>query len=82
MCPTEDIENMMFYVECHTAFDWKTGKISTGVIHNPHYFEWRSKGGIIDREIGDIRCGRQVGNNETVLITKYIQTFYFHKQLL
>ena len=65
--------NMMFCVECHTAFDWKTGKISTGVIHNPHYFEWRSKGGIIDREIGDIRCGRQVGNNEITMFRRVIE---------
>ena len=50
--------NMMFCVECHVAFDWKTCRISTGAIHNPHYFEWRNKGGHVDRDIGDIRCGR------------------------
>lgn len=57
--------NMMFCVECHTAFDWKTGIISTGVIHNPHYFEWRSKGGVVDRDIGDIRCGRGLDHHDT-----------------
>lgn len=25
--------------DCHTVFDWKTGRIATGHIHNPHYFE-------------------------------------------
>jgi len=29
----------MFCVSCHTAFDWKTGTIVTGKIHNPHYYE-------------------------------------------
>lgn len=34
-------------VNCHIAFDWVTGEISTGVIHNPHYIEWiRKNGGI------------------------------------
>jgi hypothetical protein len=31
--------NQMFCVQCHTAFDWATGEIETGVIHNPHYFD-------------------------------------------
>jgi hypothetical protein len=31
--------NQMFCVQCHTAFDWKTGEIETGPIHNPHYFD-------------------------------------------
>jgi hypothetical protein len=51
--------NQMFCTGCHTAFDWVSGKkITTGAIHNPHYFEYlrATNGGHMPRNPGDIPC--------------------------
>lgn len=50
--------------QCHVAFDWKTGRIETGRIHNPHYFEFKKRG----REHGDIPCGGRPSHNELLQI--------------
>ena len=47
--------DMMFCVQCHIAFSWRTGQIQTGQIHNPHYYEWQRQlnNGVVAREPGD-----------------------------
>lgn len=48
----------MWCPDCHTAFDWVSGQIETGRIHNPHYIEFkRSRINGMSREHGDIPCG-------------------------
>lgn len=53
--PIHKIEgcSQMWCTQCHTGFDWRTGCIETGRIHNPHYFEFKKR----TREHGDIPCG-------------------------
>ena len=50
----------MWCTQCHVAFDWRTGSIETGRIHNPHYFEFKKRG----REHGDIPCGGRPSHQE------------------
>ena len=52
--------DQMFCVMCHTAFSWNTGKIETGRLHNPHYYEWLRKNNRNAREVGDVLCGGPV----------------------
>lgn len=47
--------NQMWCTQCQVAFDWKTGEIQNGVIHNPHFFEAKRSGMI--RAPGDNVCG-------------------------
>jgi hypothetical protein len=30
----------MWCTACNTGFNWRTGTVATGPVHNPHYFEW------------------------------------------
>lgn len=51
--------DQMWCVSCHTAFSWRTGQVASGVVHNPHYYEWQRKqnNGEAPRNVGDIPCG-------------------------
>lgn len=54
--------SQIWCTQCHTAFDWKTGKLESH-IHNPHYFEWmRTHGGGLNRAPGDVECGREISH--------------------
>lgn len=52
--------SQMWCPECHTVFDWNTGRREQGVIHNPHYFEFRrnaAQNNTMGRNPADIPCG-------------------------
>lgn len=52
--------DQMYCTQCHTPFSWIRGTIETGVIHNPHFYEFQRQqnGGVAPRVAGDInRCG-------------------------
>ena len=53
--------DQMWCTACNDcAFSYRTGAIET-VIHNPHYAEYvRNRGQIMERPIGEIRCGREI----------------------
>jgi uncharacterized protein YutE (UPF0331/DUF86 family) len=58
--------DQMWCPQCHTPFSWRTGQKETGVVHNPHFYEWQRKqnGGVAPRVAGDVACGGVPHYNE------------------
>jgi hypothetical protein len=49
--------DQMWCTSCHTCFSWRSGNILNGPIHNPHFYEFARRNGILQRQPGDIPCG-------------------------
>nr|QOI90356.1 hypothetical protein HWQ62_00219 [Pyramimonas orientalis virus] len=61
--------SQMWCPSCKTAFNYTTGTIETGIIHNPHYFEWFRKNKENNAKIDPTQtnCNREV--NQRQLLT-------------
>jgi hypothetical protein len=49
--------DQMYCTQCHTPFSWRTGAVETGVVHNPHYYDYMRRNGGVARQPGDVQCG-------------------------
>ena len=49
--------SQMWCTACHAVFDWNTMQLETGLIHNPHYYEFQRRNGTLGRHPGDVPCG-------------------------
>lgn len=62
--------NQMFCTQCHTTFDWVTLKVETGMVHNPHFYEYVSKLKDIDVNIDAVACGEIPNPYQFVMIVR------------
>ena len=62
--------DQMWCSQCHKAFSWKTGRIETGTIHNPHFYEYQrnNNNGVAPRVPGDVVCGGLASRNDLRLL--------------
>lgn len=64
--------DQMWCTMCNIAFSWNTGKQITGVIHNPHYYDWLNNQNNHSniRNPGDVVCGGLIPYNNVVRVYK------------
>ena len=76
--------DQMWCTKCQTAFSWRTGKIDTGHIHNPHFFQYQNqgRGNVAVRNPGDIICGGLPNNWWQIRITLRNMFGKSHKVML
>ena len=69
--------NQMWCTECKVAFDYSTGKIDTGVVHNPHYYAHIAtlNQGAAPRNPQDVLCGGLVAITSILRCQKFRSCF-------
>jgi hypothetical protein len=81
--------NQMWCTQCHTAFNWITGKLEKK-IHNPHYFEWQRNNPTNETKNNDFEifdtCQNELSHYTINLLTNIIiqnnHELYFTKNSL
>ena len=68
--------DQMYCTQCHTAFSWRTGRVETGTIHNPHYYEYHRQRGTLQRNPGDVPCGGFPDWNHVMRLCPRTHVFY------
>lgn len=61
--------SQMWCPSCKTAFDYNTGTIDNGIIHNPHYYEWfRNNPNSTNNNnvVQNINCNRVINQNQVM----------------
>ena len=74
--------DQMWCTQCHTGFSWRTGLKVTGVIHNPHFYQWQNEGGA-EAPIhvpGAVMCGGLVAYYHWRNTVRKFFTNYAHSQ--
>jgi hypothetical protein len=63
--------SQMWCTICHTTFDWRTGQLEAGTVHNPEYYRWmRESGQTLARNPLDVPhdpCGNRLINHNDLL---------------
>lgn len=68
--------DQMYCTSCDTAYSYQTGKVVTGVIHNPHYFErMRQLKGAVPRQPGD-ECNGWPGYPQRLVSNAVLRGLY------
>jgi hypothetical protein len=62
--------DQMWCTQCHTAFSWRTGRVETNGVHNPHYYDYMRTHGGLPRNPGDVPCG---GFPDWVAVARLVQ---------